>query len=83
MCRLLHLMDAFGRTPLLRDWFAQHRYGNATTGDFMALADQDSHRNPRAFFDKWLFTPGPVVTAASTRGAAAGGSTAARLNRRH
>ena len=32
---------------ILRDWFAQHRYGNATTADFIALAERDSHRNLR------------------------------------
>jgi aminopeptidase N len=48
---------------ILRDWFAEHKYGNATTGDFIALAQRDSHRDLRAFFQKWLFTPGPVVAA--------------------
>ena len=56
---------------ILRDWFAQHRYGNATTADFIALAQRDSHRNLRGFFEMWLFTPGPVVTAPTAqRGAA-------------
>ena len=48
---------------ILRDWFAQHKYGNATTADFIALAQRDSRRDLRGFFQKWLFTPGPVVTA--------------------
>ena len=38
-------------------------YGNATTADFIALAQRDSHRNLRAFFQMWLYTPGPVETA--------------------
>ena len=42
---------------ILRDWFAEHHYGNATTADFIALAERDSHRNLRGFFQKWLFTP--------------------------
>jgi aminopeptidase N len=48
---------------ILRDWFAQHKYANATTADFIALAQRDSRRDLRGFFQKWLYTPGPVVTA--------------------
>ena len=48
---------------VLRDWFAQHKYGNATTAEFIALAERDSGRDLRGFFQKWLFTPGPVVAA--------------------
>jgi aminopeptidase N len=54
---------------ILRDWFAEHKYGNATTRDFIALAQRDSHRDLRAFFQKWLFTPGPVVTAPAANAA--------------
>jgi aminopeptidase N len=46
---------------ILRDWFAQHKYANATTADFIALAQRDSHRDLRGFFQKWLYTPGQVV----------------------
>jgi aminopeptidase N len=42
---------------ILRDWFAQHRYGNATTQQFIALAEQESGRDLGAFFDAWLLTP--------------------------
>jgi hypothetical protein len=55
---------------ILRDWYAQHRNGNATTADFIALAQRDSHRNLHGFFEKWLFTPGrvvPVPTAATAQ----------------
>jgi aminopeptidase N len=48
---------------ILRDWFAQHRYGNATTADFIALAERDSHRNLGRFFYTWLFKPGRVGVA--------------------
>jgi aminopeptidase N len=48
---------------ILRDWFAEHRYGNATTADFMALAEHDSHRDLDGFFHLWLFKPGRVGTA--------------------
>ena len=47
---------------ILRDWFAQHRYGNATTAEFIALAERDSHRNLNGFFRLWLFKPGRVGT---------------------
>jgi aminopeptidase N len=50
---------------ILRDWFAEHEYGNATTADFIALAQRDSRRDLSRFFQKWLFTPGPVVAAAT------------------
>jgi hypothetical protein len=54
---------------ILRDWFAEHEYGNATTADFTALAQRDARRDLRRFFQKWLFTSGPVVTAAAASAA--------------
>ncbi len=42
---------------IMRDWARQHRYGNATTRQFIALAERDSGRNLRHFFDVWLFQP--------------------------
>jgi hypothetical protein len=30
---------------ILRDWAAQHRYGNVTTAQFITLAERDSGRN--------------------------------------
>ena len=48
---------------ILREWFAKHRYGNATTADLIALAERDSHRNLRGFFRLWLDKPGRVGTA--------------------
>jgi aminopeptidase N len=61
---------------LLRDWYAQHRYGNATTAEFIALAKQESGQDLDAFFTTWLYTPGkPALDAilpapASARAAA-------------
>jgi aminopeptidase N len=43
---------------VLRTWATQHRYGNATTAQFIALAERVSHRNLDGLFDAWLFTPG-------------------------
>jgi aminopeptidase N len=42
---------------IMRDWARQHRYGNATTRQFIALAERDSGRSLRHFFDVWLFQP--------------------------
>lgn len=42
---------------ILRDWAAQHRYGNVTTAQFITLAERDSGRNLQYFFDVWLYQP--------------------------
>jgi aminopeptidase N len=42
---------------ILRDWAAQHRYGNVTTPQFIALAERDSGMSLGHFFDVWLFRP--------------------------
>jgi aminopeptidase N len=47
--------DAFFR--LLRSWYATYRYGNATTADFIALAERPSRQELEAFFDVWLYQP--------------------------
>jgi aminopeptidase N len=43
---------------VLRKWLAEHRYGNAQTSDFVALAEAESARDLGAFFQAWLYTPG-------------------------
>jgi aminopeptidase N len=43
---------------ILRAWYAEHRDGNATTADFIALAERKSHRRLDPFFDVWLYQPG-------------------------
>ena len=40
---------------LLQTWTKQHRYGNADTAQFVALAQQVSGRNLTAFFQTWLW----------------------------
>jgi aminopeptidase N len=42
---------------LIKKWTATHRYGNVTTGDFIALAQQMSGKNLTRLFDAWLFQP--------------------------
>jgi aminopeptidase N len=39
---------------ILRQWVADHRYGNASTADFVALAEKVSGRDLDALFKSWL-----------------------------
>ena len=48
--------DAFFRT--LQTWARDHRDGNGTTEQFIALAEQISGQDLGPLFQKWLFTPG-------------------------
>jgi aminopeptidase N len=48
--------DTFFAT--LRAWAAQHRCGNATTRQFIALAEEMSGRSLDHFFHVWLYRPG-------------------------
>jgi aminopeptidase N len=42
---------------LVRAWATQNRYGNVTTPQFIALAEQESGLNLQHFFDVWLYQP--------------------------
>jgi aminopeptidase N len=42
---------------ILRDWLSAHRYGNATTKEFIDLASADSGMNVRSFLHAWLYRP--------------------------
>jgi aminopeptidase N len=42
---------------LLKTWTATYRDGNATTQQFIALAEQIAGRDLGAFFQTWLYTP--------------------------
>ncbi|MFF2100802.1 M1 family metallopeptidase [Streptomyces sp. NPDC058202] len=47
---------------LLPAWTKLHRYGNASTADFISLAERISGRQLDDLFQTWLFTPGkPAV----------------------
>jgi aminopeptidase N len=53
---------------ILRTWAADHRYGNASTGEFTALAEKISGKDLDALFQAWLYTPSkPVVAAAAAK----------------
>jgi aminopeptidase N len=43
---------------LLRTWTVEHRYGNATIKEFVALAEEVSGRDLEPFFRRWLYRPG-------------------------
>jgi aminopeptidase N len=40
---------------LVKDWAAKKQDGNATTAEFIALAEQVSGKNLKSFFDPWLY----------------------------
>src|SRR4051794_24229308 len=61
---------------VLRCWYLEHRYKNATTPEFIALAEQVSGQDLGAFFDTWLYQPGKP--AGLPDGTAAGAATARR-----
>jgi aminopeptidase N len=43
---------------ILREWATQNRYGNVTTPQFIAHAEQISGQDLTAFFDAWLYQVG-------------------------
>ncbi|MFI7598545.1 M1 family metallopeptidase [Actinoplanes sp. NPDC049681] len=49
--------DAFFK--LLKEFPAEHRDGNATTGDFINLAEKVSGKDLADFFQRWLFSTTP------------------------
>jgi aminopeptidase N len=42
---------------ILRTWAAEHRYGTATTQEFIALSEEISGLDLSNFFQVWLYTP--------------------------
>jgi aminopeptidase N len=54
------LREKIGDGPfftLLRTWAATYRHSNATTAQFIAMAEQVSGQQLDAFFRTWLYTP--------------------------
>jgi len=43
---------------VLRRWYAEHKYGNVSTPEFVKLAQDVSKQDLTQFFQVWLFTPG-------------------------
>jgi aminopeptidase N len=43
---------------VMRRWYAEHRYGNVSTPEFIALAERVSGQDLGGFFDAWLYQSG-------------------------
>jgi aminopeptidase N len=55
------LQETIGDTAflsLLRTWFTTYKYGNASTEDFIAMANRLSGQDVRGLMNTWLYTPG-------------------------
>src|SRR3712207_8207125 len=53
---------------LLRTWYAENRYGNVTTAEFIDTAERVSGEELGPFFQAWLFgTTRPPLDRKSTR----------------
>jgi aminopeptidase N len=53
------LREKIGDEPffrILRNWTAEHAHGNATTEQFIDLAERISGQDLTAFFQTWLYT---------------------------
>ena len=48
-------MDFF---DILRTWYADNKYGNVTTAEFIELAEEISGQDLDPFFQVWLFEEG-------------------------
>lgn len=48
--------DTFFR--ILRRWYAENRYGNVTTADFIALSERVSGQQLDTLFSAWLYEDG-------------------------
>jgi aminopeptidase N len=55
------LREKIGEAPfrrILKAWTSEHRHGNVTTADLIALAKRESGQDLDHFFDVWLYQPG-------------------------
>jgi aminopeptidase N len=43
---------------IVRSWYAENRFSNVTTQDFIALAERVTGRQLDQFFQVWLFEEG-------------------------
>lgn len=62
---LAALRQTIGDGPffeLLRDYATTYRYGNATTANFIALAEKVSRQDLTGFFNTWLYQPSKPAT---------------------
>jgi aminopeptidase N len=47
---------------LIKDWASTHKYGNASTADFIRQAEKVSGKDLKTFFDVWLYQKGKPTT---------------------
>ena len=50
---------------ILRTWYRDHRGGNVTTAEFIALAERKTGRQLDGFFVDWLYQAGRPAACAS------------------
>ncbi|MFF7728725.1 M1 family metallopeptidase [Streptomyces sp. NPDC008001] len=62
---------------ILKQWPAEHRYGNASVQDFVKFAEKASGKKLAALFDTWLFQPTKPATLPAP---AAGGAAKAKTS---
>jgi aminopeptidase N len=62
---------------VMRKWYKQHKNGNGSVQQFMALAERESGQDLGALFQAWLFT-GTKPAATSSTGVATSAATASR-----
>ena len=43
---------------VLKQWPSTHRYGNASTQDFIKFVERTTNRNLDSLFHTWLYQPG-------------------------
>jgi aminopeptidase N len=43
---------------IMRRWYAENKYGGASTEDFIDLSERIARRNLDAFFSVWLYEEG-------------------------
>ncbi|WP_329460036.1 M1 family metallopeptidase [Streptomyces sp. NBC_01497] len=63
---LQELRDAVGDKDffaILKAWAREHRYGNGTTGQFVALSEHLSGKHLGTLFHTWLYTAGKPATS--------------------
>jgi len=59
---------------ILRTWAATKKYGDATTAQFIALAESKSGKQLDALFTTWLYTKGKPAVGPNGRAAATAGA---------
>jgi aminopeptidase N len=83
---LHQLRRAVGDTDffrILRTWTADHRYGNATTEQFTALAEKISGKDLEALLKAWLYTPSKPVLPKLAKAAPTAPKSWAQISRTH